>query len=146
MNRVSIALVALAVVVTAGCEDFRLTDHTVMKGPRPPEVIQMPAVDLQRNEVIDIWKVASTDWPSVYCALELGSNGRFIWTALDDLNCTISATSGGQSIALGSATDKWFIDGAVGMATVKLRNWQQGDLIDYTFGVHLRRVGSNPDA
>lgn len=50
MRKTSVVLFAVAVVLAA-CEDFEITQHTVMDGSRPPEVVQVPERSLSRSEV-----------------------------------------------------------------------------------------------
>lgn len=123
MNRIPVALAALAVVILAGCEDFEVTPHTVIDGPKPPDVVQIPERSLSHGEVIGLWKIKlARSWPNVHWAIEVGSNGKFLWTSVDDLNCAIKAHEGGafgsEGRQLQSVAGTWRVDGAVGEGTV----------------------------
>ena len=101
-----LAMAALvSTLLLASCEDFQITDHTVMTGSKPPRHISVPARDLSEGEMIGRWKSVTLDaWPDVGCVLELGSSGRFFFTSINSLIC---GTSDGSSQSL---TGTWRVE------------------------------------
>lgn len=151
---IPIVLTVLAVGIVAGCEDFQITDHTVMDGSRPPEVIQVPERALSSSEVIGRWKIgAIRTWPDVACALEVGTNGKFLWTSVDDLNCTFTAGPMGPTSSspeeqynppepqkLTTTSGTWRVDDAVAEGTVSYFNMHLQKTVEIRVGGHLREV------
>ncbi len=138
-------LLVLAVLTLAACEDFEVTPHTVMDGPKPPDVVQIPERRLSHSEVIGHWKIShGRNWPNVLCALEVGSNGKFLWTSIDDLNCVIKAHEDGafgdQGRHLQSVTGTWRVDGAVAEGTVSYFDMRRQETVEIAVGGHLRLV------
>ena len=147
MKRISIALTALAVVFLAGCEDFQVTDHTVMDGQPPPEIVQIAERTLHRSEVVGRWKIGiRAYWPDASCALEVGSNGKFLWTSVDDLKCTFELGpmygGGGPSEPqrLMTVSGTWRVDGAVAEGTVSYFDQRRQETVEIAVGGHLRLV------
>ena len=146
MRKTSAVLIAVAVVMAA-CEDFEITQHTLMDGSRPPEIVQIQERDLRNSEVIGRWKISiARSWPDVHCALEVGTNGKFAWTSIDDLNCTFKAYEGGafgeDGRHLQSVTGTWRVDGAVAEGTVSYFDQRQQKTVEIAVGGHLRLVRS----
>lgn len=108
---------------------------------------QIAERDLTRSEVVGHWKIGGrAHWPDVSCALEVGSNGKFLWTSVDDLKCTFELGpmygGGGPSEPqkLMTVSGTWRVDGAVAEGTVSYFDQRRHEMVEIAVGGHLRLV------